>query len=291
MPRPQAPPEKPPAPPKAEPLPPAPDAALVEKTDAGPLPIIAPDGRKPWQVYARPFDTADHRPRIAVLIVGLGLSGAANEAAINDLPGAVTLVFNPYATNLEDWIARARAAGHEVLLSLPMEPTDYPRVDPGPETLLTSLDSKQNLDRLRWVLSRVTGYVGVVSSAGSRFTTSKGDLLPILDEVRSRGLMFVDSRTTDQSVAASLAKSIGLPRSVSDVVLDLQASRDAIDQRLQRLETLARQNGVAVGITSDVYPVTIERVAIWIATLDKKGLALAPVSATADRQPDRQALQ
>jgi uncharacterized protein len=266
-----------------------PDPALIEKSSAGPLPVIAPDGRKPWQVYARPFDGSDHRARIAVLIVGLGLSGAASDAAINDLPGAVTLVFNPYAPHLDDWIARARAAGHEVLLSLPMEPTDYPRVDPGPETLLTSLDARQNLERLQWVLTRVTGYVGVVSSAGSRFTTSKGDLLPIFDEIHKRGLMFVDSRTTDQSVAASLAKSIGVPSAVSDVVLDQQASRDAIDQRLQQLETLAHRNGVAVGITSDVYPVGIERIAVWIPGLAQKGLVLAPVSATADLQNDRSA--
>lgn len=263
----------------------------MEKTDEGPLPVIAPDGRQSWQVYAHLFDTADRRPRVAILIVGLGMSGAANQAAIDDLPGEVTLVFNPYASKLDDWIARARAAGHEVLLSLPMEPVEYPRVDPGPETLLTSLDAKQNLDRLRWVLTRVTGYVGVVSLRGSRFTTSKADLLPILDEIKARGLMFVDSRTTDQSVAAALSKSIGLPRAVSDIVLDQQASRDAIDQRLQQLESLARQNGVAVGITTDVYPVTIERVAAWIQGLDKKGIALAPLTAIANRQPEREAQQ
>jgi uncharacterized protein len=276
-------------PPKSEPLTPAPDPALVERGNVGPLPVIAPDGRTPWQVYARPFDRTDHRPRIAILVVGLGLSGAASEAAINDLPGAVTLVFNPFASQLDEWIERARAAGHEVLLSLPMEPADYPRIDPGPKTLLTSLDKQQNLDRARWVLTRVTGYVGVVSLSGSRFTTSKADLLPILDEIKSRGLMFVDSRTTDQSVAASLAKSIGLPHAASDLVLDRQAARDAIDQRLQQLENLARQNGVAVGITGDVYPVTIERVALWFQSLASKGIVLAPVSATADMQPDRTA--
>lgn len=274
---------------KPEPLVPAPDAALVKKGNDAPLPAIGADGRKPWQVYARPFDRADRRPRIAVMIVGLGLSGAATEAAINGLPGAVTLVFNPYAPRLGEWIERARAAGHEVLLSLPMEPANYPRVDPGPQTLLTSLDARQNLDRLQWVLSRVTGYVGVVSAAGSRFTTSKADLLPVLDAIKGRGLMFVDSRTTHQSVAGELAKSIGLPRTTSDLVLDQQASRDAIDQRLQQLETVARQSGVAVGITGDVYPVTIERLALWVPGLERKGIALAPVSATADMQPDRTA--
>jgi len=274
---------------KAEALPPAPDPALVERTALGPLPMIGPDGRKPWQAYARPFDRADKRPRIAVLLTGLGLSGAATEAAINDLPGAVTLGFNPYAPKLDEWIGYARAAGHEVFLSLAMEPVDYPRVDPGPHTLLISLDRQQNLERLQWVLSRVAGYVGVVSSAGSRFTTSQADLLPILDEIKGRGLMFVDSRSTENSVAGQLSKAIGLPRAMSDLALDQQqASRDAIDQRLQQLEQLAHQTGVGVGL-GEVYPVTIERLAQWIPGLERKGIALAPISATADMQPDRTA--
>lgn len=280
---------QPQGPSKGEALPPAPDPALVERTALGPLPMIGPDGRKPWQAYARPFDRADKRPRIAVLLTGLGLSGAATEAAINALPGALTLGFNPYAPKLDEWIGYARAAGHEVFLSLAMEPVDYPRVDPGPHTLLISLDRQQNLERLQWVLSRVTGYVGVVSSAGSRFTTSQADLLPILDEVKGRGLMFVDSRSTENSVAGQLSKAIGLPRAVSDLALDQQqASRDAIDQRLQQLEQMARQTGVAVGL-GEVYPVTIERLAQWIPTLERKGIALAPISAIADMQPDRTA--
>lgn len=284
-PKPQPPP-RPPA--RAEPLAPAPDPSLIERSDEGPLPIVGADGRKPWQVYARPFDRADKRPRVAVMVTGLGLSGAATEAAINDLGGAVTLVFNPYAQRLDEWIQRSRAAGHEVFLSLPMEPLNYPRMDPGPHTLLVALDSRQNLERLQWVLSRVTGYVGTVSAAGSRFTTSKSDLLPVLDALNHRGLMFVDARSTDRSIAGSLSKGIGLPRASVDLVLDQQASRDAIDQRLAQLETMARQNGVAVA-SSDAYPVTIERLALWIPTLEAKGIALAPVSATADMQSDRTA--
>jgi polysaccharide deacetylase 2 family uncharacterized protein YibQ len=99
--------------------------------------VIAPDGRRAWQVYARPFERGDRRPRIAILISGLGPSGAATEAAIQGLPGAVSLAFWPYADRIDNWIRLARAAGHEVLLNLPMEPENYPAFDPGPKTLLT----------------------------------------------------------------------------------------------------------------------------------------------------------
>jgi hypothetical protein len=275
----------PPAPPprdrtSAQPLLPAPDPALVETGPHGPLPIIGRDGRQPWRVYGRPFDRADKRPRIAIILTGLGPSGAATETSINELPGAITLAFDPYTKRLGEWIDRARAAGHEVLLSLPMEPVDYPRQDPGPYTLLTSLSPRENLERLDWVLSRVSGYVGLTNMMGSRFTTSQTNLIPVMDELKKRGLMFVDGRASEQSVAGALAQTMGVPRVIADDTLDAEATRDAIDRHLQGLETLAQRNGAALGI-GFAYPVTLERVALWAKTLEEKNLALAPASALA----------
>jgi hypothetical protein len=143
--------------PVAQSLVPAPDPGIVEKGVNGLLPIIGVDGRQPWQVYARPFDRADTRPRIAVMMSGLGPSDATTSGAIAQLPGAVALAFAPAAQHLADLIDKARSAGHEVLLSLPMEPTDYPSQDPGPNTLLTSVTVKDDLDRLDWLLRRADG--------------------------------------------------------------------------------------------------------------------------------------
>jgi len=257
---------------------PAMEEALLEPGPDGPLPIIARDGREPWRVYARPFDMSDKRPRIAIVIFGLGLSAAPTEASIKDLPGAVTLAFEPYGQRLPDWAAHARAAGHEILLSVPMEPPDYPRQDPGPYTLLTSVDATQNLRRLDWVLSRITGYVGVANVNGARFTGSRTDLLPVLEEIRKRGLMFVEGRAAEQSAADALSAPMALPRVVSDRMLDSDATRAAIDRQLSELEEVARQHGAALGV-GYLYPVTVARVADWAKTLDKKGLVLAPASA------------
>ncbi len=273
----------PPTPPKrdqssAQPLLPAPDPGLVETGPQGPLPIIGRDGRQPWRVYGRPFDRADARPRIAIVISGLGLSGDATQAAIDSLPGAVTLAFDPYGKALGDWVSRARTAGHEVLLGVPMEPVDYPRQDPGPYTLLTSLSPDENRERLDWVLSRATGYIGVTNMMGSRFTASQTNLLPVMDELKKRGLMFVDGRASEQSVAGALAETMGVPRIIADDTIDADATRDAIDRHLASLEAAAQRDGSALG-TGFAYPVTLERVALWAKTLDQKGIALAPASA------------
>lgn len=266
--------------PVGQPLLPAPDSDLVETGPHGPLPIIGRDGREPWRVYGRPFDRTDKRPRVAIIITGLGPSGIATDIGINELPGGVTLAFDPYARRLNEWTERARAVGHEVMLSLPMEPNDYPRQDPGPYALLTSLGPADNLERLDWVLSRVTGYVGLINMMGARFTTSPPSLAPIFEELKKRGLLFVDGRASEESVAGALARSMGVPRVVADAALDGEATREAIDRQLAGLETLAQRNGAALGI-GFAYPVTLERVAAWTRTLEAKNLVLAPASALA----------
>ncbi len=285
---PPPPPPPPPGPRVSEPtgpLPPAPDPALVKVGPQGPLPVIAPDGRKPWQVYARPFDVADRRPRIAIVIGDMGLSQSATLSAITRLPAPVTLAFAPYASDLQSWIAQARAAGHEVLLQLPMEPVDYPTNDPGPRALLTSLKPTDNIERLDWLLSRFTGYVGVTNYMGSKFTASQGDVKPILEQLAGRGLLFLDSRSAPRTVAPRIATELGMPRVVNDRFIDNEASRTAIDARLEELERIALKNTVAVGMGYP-YPVSIERVAAWAQNLAAKGLVLAPVSALVNRQPD-----
>ncbi|MCX7355240.1 MAG: divergent polysaccharide deacetylase family protein [Alphaproteobacteria bacterium] len=281
IPSPPAPaPAPPPAIPQTTSLPPALDPGLVERGPDGPLPKPSADGKVAWRTYARPSDPTDPRPKIAIVIVNLGLSDAATEAAIQRLPGAVTLAFSPYAGNKHQWLDLSRVAGHEVLLSVPMEPINYPDSNPGPHTLLTSLLPAQNLERLRWALSRFTGYVGVTNHMGSRFSTSADSLRPVLQEVKNRGLLFLDNRSTPASVIGQVAAEINLPRAANDRFIDGQAARVAIDGKLAELEMVARRQGHAIGIGFP-FPVTIERVAAWSSTIEDRGFVLTPVSAIA----------
>ena len=98
----------------------------------------------PWRRFAAVYDATDVRPRIAVVLTGLGLSAEATDTAIRELPAPITLSFTPYADRLDHWMGLARVNGHEVLLDLPMEPTNFPYDDPGPQTLLTQLDAAKS---------------------------------------------------------------------------------------------------------------------------------------------------
>lgn len=268
-------------------LAPAPDPALVEDSANGPLPIIGKDGRQPWQVYARPFDANETRPRIGLIVTGVGLDHALSQAALDRLPGAVTFGFDPYAGNLKDTIANARSLGHEALLGMPLEPRDYPRQDPGPLTLLISLDETQNAARLTKLMGEATGYVGMVAILGSRFENEPASMMPVLANLKSRGLMFADNRPPEKSSIAPLAAQLKLPWAGGNSIIDSESDPATIDQALATLEASARRGGAALGIAA-LSPALLDRVAPWLGALDGKGIVLAPASAIANRQSPAQ---
>lgn len=264
------------------------DARTGDARTQAPPPPAAPTTKPaaPQQLaFAKPFaqpTPKKTRPVIAVVLMRIGLGPAATAAALR-LPGAVTLAFASYARNLQAQIDRARAGGHEVLLDLPMEPMRYPAIDPGPRPLLVSLSSVQILDRLDWHLGRATGYTGVTNDMGSRFTSSRDALRPVLAAIKARGLYFLDSRTSSRSQGVKLASSMGLRFAANDRFLDVQASRAAIDRRLAQIERIARRRGFAVAV-GHPFPVTLDRIAAWLPTLEKKGLTLVPLGEVVARR-------
>ena len=258
------------------PLPPAPLAGLTAPGPGGSyLPIIASDGRSPYQAYARPFQT-NGKPKVALIIGGLGLNAKSTRQAIEQLPPEVTLSFVPYADGLQAWIDLARANGHEVLLEAPMEPVDYPNNDPGPYTLLTTSKPAETVQRLDWLLSRATGYFGVTNYLGSKFVTSDPAMATFSGDLRQRGLAFVD----DGSAAR---RGGGIPRASADMVIDDQLAGDAIDKQLAALEAAALQHGQALG-SGFAYPITLDEVGRWAAGLSARGYQLAPASAVMARK-------
>ncbi|OJT94906.1 MAG: hypothetical protein BGN82_02760 [Alphaproteobacteria bacterium 65-7] len=253
------------------------DPALVQNTPQGPLPRIADDGRKPMTAYAAPASGA-RKFKIAILVGGLGVSASATQAAIANLPAAVTLGFAPYAGDVGDWVGTARARGHEVVLQIPMEPFDFPDSDPGPHTLRAGITEEANIERLHWSLSRFTGYAGVTNLLGQRFLSDSAALSPVLSDLARRGLYFLDNGTASQSVAPATATQVGLPAAQSGGSLDSIQSALEIDRRLLELETQARANGSAVG-SAFLYPVSVARIAAWAKGLEARGFVLVPVSA------------
>jgi uncharacterized protein len=269
-------------------LTPAPDSRLVENCRYGILPRIGDEGARPADVYARPIETnatlKAGAPRIVLVIGGLGLNRPITEKAIESLPGAVTFGFAPYGRDLAASVARARAAGHEVILQVPMEPIDYPQTDPGPHTLLTRASVAQNTDNLHWLMSRFSGYVGIANFLGGKFTADPASLTPVLQEIGERGLIYLDDGTAPQSLAMTLAAQDNLPAAKADLILD--ATPDGLDAALVKLEAIARDKGLAIGMASAL-PESLEKIGGFVRAARSSGLAIVPLSAAVGKDAPR----
>jgi len=256
----------------------APEPGLLEASAAFPstaLPRIATDGRMPRLVYRRPTPPIGTRPRIALMVVGFGLSAADSRAAIDALPGAVTLAFSAYTPNSEALADAARAHGHELLASLPMEADGHPWNDAGPRSLLTGAPPAVNRENLEWAMGRLKGYVGLTGASdglrGEQFAAQTSSFSLVLDEIARRGLLYVDPRP-----GAPPPRVAG--RSV-DLVVDDPSTRAEIEAKLLALERTAREHGSALGLAGPLRPTTIERIAAWARDVEARGFELVPVSA------------
>jgi len=253
--------------------------AMVEQAGLGRL--VVPDASPPevaqWEQNALQVADSEGRPMIALVIDDLGVNWRTTPQAIN-LPGPLTLSFMTYAKNLEKLTSRARARGHELMLHVPMEPRD-PTWDPGPNTLESGLSQEELARRLDWALGRFDGYVGINNHMGSKFTGSLLGMAQVLAELKSRGLLFLDSVTSGSTVGIGLARRMGVAHATRDIFIDNEPENPtSIRRQLAKLEEIARRRGRAVGI-GHPHDATLEVLAEWLPEVERRGFVLVPISA------------
>jgi polysaccharide deacetylase 2 family uncharacterized protein YibQ len=258
---------------------PPPDPALQEPSGLGDgsfLPRIA-GGLAPMRAYAAGAPPRDARPRVAILLADFAMREADSEEAMKLLPPTISFAVSPYAPRPRPLAEKARAAGHEMFVSLPMEPRGYPLDDPGDRAMLTGATPERNAQALRWALSRMGGVVGGTGALGAlrgeRFAAS-AQMASVLEELGKRGLAYVDPRPEGKLPAVP-----GATHRAVDLVVDDPAVRTEIDAKLERLEQAARDRGSAIGLVSAPTPVAVERLAAWTALLAQRGVVLVPVTA------------
>ena len=247
----------------------------------GQLPRIGSGNKKPSDVYARntPMGVIhSDRPKIAILLGGMGLNAKLTQQAIKNLPGDVTFAFAPYGNDLQTQVNKARADGHEVLLQLPMEPVGYPANNPGPKTLLASVSAAENMEALHWHMSRFAGYTGITNYMGGRLLASPEALKPVMAEMRKRGLIYLEDASTALTVSETVAAETKLPERRAQVVIDADPTPQSIAAALELLEGEAKANGFAIGTGSGL-EVTVDAVKLWAEQLQDRGILLVPVSA------------
>lgn len=228
-----------------------------------------------WRRNAVPFRDLNAKPLVAIVIDDVGLDRPRSRRAW-ELPGPLTMSFLPYAKDLREQARAARAKGHELMLHLPMQPNG--RNDPGPGALLVSMTDAELRQRTTAALDSFDGFAGVNNHMGSRFTAFRPGMETVLRQLKPRGLMFLDSRTTAQSLGDQLAHEMGVPSIVRHVFLDDDESLDAVRRKLAEAEAVAHRQGFVVAI-GHPHEATLVALAEWLPAVKGKGLALAPATA------------
>jgi len=260
----------------SSPMRPSLNPSLVEVTDEGKIPKINAENVLPWQYYSRPDKVAADKPVISITITGLGIDNKTTEFAMS-LPPEVTLSFSPYADNLEQLVSKARIAGHEVWLDLPMEFADFPASDPGPLALLKDNSVEENIKRMHKIMASASGYVGFIAPENEILSTYRSmDLF--VAELKQRGLL-VAMRNRDYRPAGTASGSKIL---YMDSKLDRFAGEDGWMDSLVGLQDIAIKQQTAILLTE---PTPAQAVVLdnWFKNRTKSDVALAPLSAIAKR--------
>ncbi|CAN5836826.1 hypothetical protein BH11PSE3_BH11PSE3_04570 [soil metagenome] len=255
-----------------------PRPTLEEKPAARPTQMAAAaaaSGAEGWRKNALPFRDLNSRPLVAVVSDDVGLDRPRSKRAW-ELPGPLTLSFLPYAKDLREQARAARARGHELMLHLPMEPSG--RNDPGPGALLVSLTDAELRQRTNAALDSFNGFAGVNNHMGSRFTAFKPGMETVLRQLKGRGVMFLDSKTSAQSVGDQVAQEMGVPSIVRHIFLDDDEALDAVRRKLAEAEAVARRQGFVV-VIGHPHEATLQALGEWLPSVSSKGLALAPATA------------
>jgi polysaccharide deacetylase 2 family uncharacterized protein YibQ len=186
-------------------------------------------------------------PKIAIVIDDMGYDLDLATAFMDlDLPLSLSVL--PLAPRTADIVYEANRRGTELLLHLPMEPKDYPDLDPGPGAVLTNMDERRIRKTINNDIDQIPGIRGVNHHMGSRFTERPDKMKIVLRELKRRNLFYLDSRTTNLTVAYDLAKDMGVPAAKKDVFLDNDLSSKSIRFEMERLLGIARYSGIAIGI-------------------------------------------
>ena len=247
-----------------------------QKPEVKKEPEPKPEAETKPEPVAVPAPKTGPKPKIVIVIDDLGIDKPRTARAIN-LPGPLTLSFMTYASGLDKQTRAARDAGHELWLHIPMEPGSLD-VDPGPNVLLTGIPKPELQASIKWNLEQFSGYVGINNHMGSRFTADLPGLRTLMEVLKKRDLLFLDSVTSGKSVAGKAARETGVPFARRNIFLDHQDDKVGIERRLAEVERLARWKGIAIAI-GHPRERTLTALGTWLKGLEAKGFQLVPLSA------------
>jgi len=237
---------------------PATSEVPTRKKPRPPAPTPRPTKPAPFEVYpkeeephitplAKPKPHPDKLPKVAIIIDDLG-NDEKIAAKFLGLDTILTFSMVPHSPFSKQIARKAKANGFDIMLHLPMEPNEYPRIKPGPGTLLANMTPDELLYQLKKNLDDIPHIRGVNNHMGSKMTALDAQMNQIFTIIKKRGLYFIDSRTTTATLGRQSARLMRVPFAERDIFLDHVQTPEFIRKQFKRLVQIAYKQGEAIGI-------------------------------------------
>ncbi len=206
-------------------------------------------------------------PKIAIIIDDIGYDKKIS-LALSDLDSNITFSVLPFAPFGKFISENLYSKGFQLMLHLPMEPVEYPQVNPGPGAIFSFMSPDELIDQLKKNIQEIPHIVGVNNHMGSKLTARSDQMNQIFSILKKENLFFVDSRTSAKSQCRPSARLLQVKFARRDVFLDNIQNTDYIAGQLKKLVNLAKKNGSAIGI-GHPYAVTLDALSTHLPKLKK----------------------
>jgi len=226
--------------------------------------------------YRVPIEVTSSRPKIAIVMDDMGRSMHTIDSLLQ-LDLIVTPAILPESRNATEAALQLQDAGREYMIHLPMQPQNYPQVNPGPKALLLGQSETETRRLVRHYMDRVPGAAGSNNHMGSGYTQSRQDMHVVLEELQQGGQFFIDSKTIASSIAYDEARRMKVPTASRQIFLDNSENVDYIRQQIRRMVQMSDERGELVAICHP-YPETLQALQQELPWLKQQQVDFVPAS-------------
>lgn len=171
---------------------------------------------------------------------------------------------------------KAANAGYEVIVHMPMENTGKTY---GEEkfVLMTDMDSETIKRRINNAFFQIPTAIGMNNHQGSKASADQHVMSNVAKVIKEKGLFFLDSRTTVETVIVTTMEVFGVPTAKRNIFLDNEDSELEIRTQLEKLVKKAERDGSSIGI-GHAKRKTLSVLKAEIPKLQKRGFKFVFVS-------------
>lgn len=236
-------------------------------------PVVTP---RPMDLYAASFsEISTSSGTICLVLLRIGQFSDLTQDALEQLPPEITFAISPLYPQAKEWAEKSHLKKHEILVTLGLQPDNYPSNDPGPNTLLTDLPWEKNFQRFLWALEQVPMAVGVTHDTGNYFTTVEAAVRPIIQEVRRSGLFFLDTPLSPGSLIPKISREEYSPYAAAYYFCS--ENPFLVERDFRNLEFLAQKKGHVIAV-APLTPFVLKKLVEWTKDLKEKNIVLAPLT-------------